>query len=211
MDKEKESKVKQGLQEMYNKYTEVKQGNDLYFYFRLTGKSDSKEHLYCTITGSQHTQSFLIASNNNNTSYTCFVSELLEVVHKVDVLYNLDIKYNTILEKVWGELMHWKKENDKTISLYDNYKQQVTSLLEFKRIDVLFIEYFINTQETGITALFPSIVTPNGYIQCYSKIGQHSEAHTDLLHCKHLELNKYKDLLKELLSLGYNLKVLNRN
>lgn len=44
----------------------------------------------------------------------------------------------------------------------------------------------------------------------YSHVGQHSEACEEYINeCKQAKYNEYQDLLKELISLGYNISVLN--
>jgi hypothetical protein len=204
--------------------TDVQDIQDISFTFRVIPCTIRNTYrLYITATGNNDVQEFLLAETDkqNNDTFICNVSTCLDIIKKIHNFYSEQMQYNNILEKLWFEVCEFIKG---TRAHLDNYKegtnyylalyssdQQITSLLEHKRVDVLFIEYFINNLRVDIVALFPDIVTPNGYIQSYSTIGQHSEAHTDLLHCKHLELNKYKDLLMELILLGYNLRVLNRN
>ena len=179
--------------------------------------------LYIAVTGENDIQEFLLAETDkqNNDTFICDVGTCLDIVKKINNFYSEAMYYNDILEKLWFEvcefikgarahLDNYKKGVNYYLSLYSS-NQQVTSLLEFKRVDVLFIRYFVDNNNVDIVALFPSIVTPNGYIQSYSIVGQHSEAHTDLLHCEHLELSEYKEILMELIVLGYNLRVLNRN
>jgi len=46
---------------------------------------------------------------------------------------------------------------------------------------------------------------------CYSHVGQHSACHIDYAKkCVLASKEEYKDLLEELISIGYNLKVLNK-
>ena len=179
--------------------------------------------LYIAVTGDNDVQEFLLAETDkqNNDTFICDVGTCLDIVKKINNFYSEQMHYNDILEKLWFEvcefikgtrahLDNYKKGTNYYLALYSS-NQRVTSLLEFRRIDVLFIRYFVDNNNVDIVALFPDIVTPNGYIQSYSIVGQHSEAHTDLLHCEHLELSEYKEVLMELLVLGYNLRVLNRN
>ncbi len=69
----------------------------------------------------------------------------------------------------------------------------------------------------GVLAVFPNDkATFNGYrndnIVCYSHVGQHSECHKDYLKGKKLATyEEYKDLLSELISIGYDdLAVMNK-
>jgi hypothetical protein len=70
-------------------------------------------------------------------------------------------------------------------------------------------------ESLGVFAYFPEIVHNfNGYrpdnITCYSHIGQHSACHPEYAkECKEANYNQYADLLKELISIGYNLNILN--
>jgi hypothetical protein len=50
----------------------------------------------------------------------------------------------------------------------------------------------------------------DGLFTCYSHIGQHSCCHELYAkECKEAEYYQYQDLLKELISIGYNLNILN--
>lgn len=61
-----------------------------------------------------------------------------------------------------------------------------------------------------LIALFPEIPEKQGLILSYSKVGQHSPAHTHFLNSPDAEFEQYKDLYFELTnSVGYDLEVLN--
>ncbi len=68
---------------------------------------------------------------------------------------------------------------------------------------VKFIKY-----NGEILALFPN--NKHGkYILCYAHLGQHGEAHQDLLSHKSVAENEYIALASELRELGYNLSINN--
>ena len=67
-----------------------------------------------------------------------------------------------------------------------------------------------------VLAIFPQHKEFNGYrrdnLSCYSHIGQHSLAAPEYVKRLHeASKNEYTDLLSELESIGYNLKVLNHS
>lgn len=64
-----------------------------------------------------------------------------------------------------------------------------------------------------IVALFPKeqFTHSRDSIMSYMHIGQHGEASKDLLKCRNAKYEEYKPLMKELISIGYNLKVRNKN
>lgn len=63
----------------------------------------------------------------------------------------------------------------------------------------------------GVFAYFPELEHSNVQRTCYSHIGQHSACHPDYAReCKEATVKQYLDLYEELLSIGYDLKVLNK-
>lgn len=77
-------------------------------------------------------------------------------------------------------------------------------------IDVIFRKY----KDNGfILALFPYEISHSNYVVCYEHVGQHGSA--DYNHCisrltTPATESEYKDLKKELESIGYNLNVVKR-
>jgi hypothetical protein len=81
----------------------------------------------------------------------------------------------------------------------DNYKT-----------DVMFRK---NKATKEIEAFFPyEIQDPKGNILCYAHLGQHSSACYDylLFQTKPVKDNEFSNLFHELISLGYNLKIVKR-
>ena len=73
-----------------------------------------------------------------------------------------------------------------------------------KQISIMIAVRFYK-EENSILAVFPSLKERNGDLLCYSKIGQHSKVTTGYVNSlKEVEYNEYHDLLKELVSVGYN-------
>jgi hypothetical protein len=66
----------------------------------------------------------------------------------------------------------------------------------------------------GVFALFPHEVHDNisGSVTCYAHVGQHSAANYDgcIKSTRPATESEYQDLFKELESIGYNLKVVQR-
>lgn len=77
------------------------------------------------------------------------------------------------------------------------------------------VKFLIEKMGNGVFAYFPEMVhSYNGYRQdnmtCYSHIGQHSACHVDYANeCKEADYNEYLPLLRELISIGYKLEILN--
>jgi hypothetical protein len=62
-----------------------------------------------------------------------------------------------------------------------------------------------------VFAYFPELEFSNVQRTCYAHIGQHSACHPDYAReCKEASVKQYFDLYEELLSIGYDLKVLNK-
>ena len=80
----------------------------------------------------------------------------------------------------------------------DKHKTKVIFLLERDEPKTVFA-YFPELEHNGITRV------------CYAHVGQHSGCHPDYAkECKEASVKQYLDLYEELLSIGYNLKVLNK-
>lgn len=81
------------------------------------------------------------------------------------------------------------------------------------KTDVLFLIEIFEDAKNDVFALFPN----ENYFRhdsdtklCYAHIGQHSACHLDYAKvCAKATADQYKDLKKELESIGYNLNVLN--
>ena len=63
----------------------------------------------------------------------------------------------------------------------------------------------------GVFAVFPYIIETSTNVMCYAHIGQHSGC----IWCinqfsKAAKFNEYKDLLNELIAIGYNVEVINK-
>lgn len=70
------------------------------------------------------------------------------------------------------------------------------------------VNFLYHPQEDDLFALFPSQPEGLATFRCYSHEGQHSECDLDYAReCKKATKEQYKDLLAELTSIGYIVKV----
>lgn len=73
---------------------------------------------------------------------------------------------------------------------------------------VLFL--FEKDSDNEVFAFFPEVIHNGKVKTCYAHIGQHSSCADEYAkECKPAKYADYQDLLKELIGLGYNVKVLN--
>lgn len=71
---------------------------------------------------------------------------------------------------------------------------------------------FYKEPETGILAVFPDerFGIGSAFQNCYSHIGQHSGCHPSYVkELEEAEIRDYQDLLRELVSIGYDLIIMN--
>lgn len=77
------------------------------------------------------------------------------------------------------------------------------------------VKFYINEIENDLFAFFPQLNynhLSNDTKTCYANVGQHSACHKDYLkECKEATKTQYHDLASELKSIGYDLKILNKN
>ena len=67
------------------------------------------------------------------------------------------------------------------------------------------------TWESDIFAYFPDMTASKGFKTAYSHIGQHSACSPDYAkESRQASKDEYKDLLTELISIGYDLEILNK-
>lgn len=88
----------------------------------------------------------------------------------------------------------------------DKHKTKVLFLIEKPEI--------IDGKNIGsdVFAYFPENIEGWGKRACYAHIGQHSVCSIEYANeCKQAHYNEYQDLLKELISIGYNLDIQNVN
>jgi hypothetical protein len=89
----------------------------------------------------------------------------------------------------------------------DRYKTKVKFLIEKENI--------IEGKDIGgdVFAFFPEERESDeeGLFTSYAHVGQHSGCHVNYAkECKEANYNEYQDLLKELIDLGYNLEIVNK-
>ena len=75
----------------------------------------------------------------------------------------------------------------------------------------VFVKFLIHP-DGDLMAYFPYMVSSKGFKTCYAHIGQHSACSPDYAkECRPATPTEYADLQKELISIGYELKISKKN
>lgn len=145
-------------------------------------------------------------------------NEKTVIIHySVELFNNGCLTYNKLINRLSKACAETQNIIHSIVSKYienwEGFEFKETVKRDRYKTDVLFlIEKPEGNLKCDIFAFFTSEKyndTPNLFT-CYAHVGQHSSCHLDYANaCEQAVYSQYQDLLKELISLGYNLNVLN--